>query len=343
MARRTAASARVGYSARHGLRATSATCDRAPVQERTPGRRRVARDGYAGSDSTVTLRRSGRARRRTASERDASRRPSHADGWPALGARRAGRRSSSDGVEHRLQVGRRGRDDPQDLGRRGLLLQRLAQLAVAPLQLLEQPGVLDGDDGLVRERLAAARSAVGEADATSSRRTAMTPIASPSRSSGTVSDVRCRRLDSARLSGTQPDGSAQDVWMWIVRRSRIARPRRVHSLASERRRTGSAPDCGAVRVPATTRASPSDAEDDRTLGARTGARALSAIGVEDRCRSVGERGDRPAAPRRSRSAAPAPRSRLGVALLQLLEQPGVLDGDHGLVRERLQRARSAAR
>ena len=27
------------------------------------------------------------------------------------------------------------------------------QLAVALLQLLEQPGVLDGDDGLVRERL----------------------------------------------------------------------------------------------------------------------------------------------------------------------------------------------
>ena len=27
------------------------------------------------------------------------------------------------------------------------------QLAVAPLQLLEQPGVLDGDHGLVRERL----------------------------------------------------------------------------------------------------------------------------------------------------------------------------------------------
>ena len=59
-----------------------------------------------------------------------------------------------------LQVGRRRGDDPQHLGRGGLLLQRLGDLAVALLklgvallQLLEQPGVLDGDDGLVRERL----------------------------------------------------------------------------------------------------------------------------------------------------------------------------------------------
>ena len=56
-------------------------------------------------------------------------------------------------------VGERG-DHPQDLGRGGLLLQRLGDLAVALLelgvallQLLEQPGVLDGDDRLVRERL----------------------------------------------------------------------------------------------------------------------------------------------------------------------------------------------
>src|SRR4030095_10106078 len=51
-------------------------------------------------------------------------------------------------------------DDPQHLGSGGLLLQGLADLAVTllklgvpPLQLLEQPGVLDGDDRLVRERL----------------------------------------------------------------------------------------------------------------------------------------------------------------------------------------------
>ena len=65
-----------------------------------------------------------------------------------------------DRLEHRLEVGRRRRDDPQDFGGRGLLLQRLGDLAVTLLKLgvtllqrLEQPGVLDGDDGLVRERL----------------------------------------------------------------------------------------------------------------------------------------------------------------------------------------------
>ena len=52
---------------------------------------------------------------------------------------------------------------------RGLLLQRLGDLAVALLklgvallQLLEQPGVLDGDDGLVRERLQQRDLALGE-------------------------------------------------------------------------------------------------------------------------------------------------------------------------------------
>ena len=39
------------------------------------------------------------------------------------------------------------------LGGRRLLLQRLLQLACARLLLLEQPRVLDGDDGLVGEGL----------------------------------------------------------------------------------------------------------------------------------------------------------------------------------------------
>ena len=52
---------------------------------------------------------------------------------------------------------------------RGLLLQRLVDLVVARLKLgvallkfLEQPGVLDGDDGLVRERLQQCDLRVGE-------------------------------------------------------------------------------------------------------------------------------------------------------------------------------------
>ena len=58
-------------------------------------------------------------------------------------------RALSDGVEHALEVGRRGRDHAQDFGRGGLLLQRLAQLAVAPFQLVEQPGIPDSDNRLV--------------------------------------------------------------------------------------------------------------------------------------------------------------------------------------------------
>ena len=53
------------------------------------------------------------------------------------------------GIEHRLQLAGRARDHLQDLGGRSLLLQRFAQL-------VEQPRVLDGDDGLggeVRQQL----------------------------------------------------------------------------------------------------------------------------------------------------------------------------------------------
>ena len=51
-----------------------------------------------------------------------------------------------DGLEHRLHVRRRTGDHLQDVGRRGLPLQRL-------LRLVEQPHVLDGDHGLVGEGL----------------------------------------------------------------------------------------------------------------------------------------------------------------------------------------------
>ena len=57
------------------------------------------------------------------------------------------------GVEHGLDVGRRARDDAQDLACRRLLLQRLGQVAVARLQFLEQADVLDRDHRLVGERL----------------------------------------------------------------------------------------------------------------------------------------------------------------------------------------------
>ena len=64
-----------------------------------------------------------------------------------------------DDVQDRLEIGRRARDDPQDLACRRLLLQRLGHLGVGLvrpvllLQLREQPHVLDGDHRLVGEGL----------------------------------------------------------------------------------------------------------------------------------------------------------------------------------------------
>src|SRR3954451_6210969 len=55
------------------------------------------------------------------------------------------------GLKHRVEIGRRGSDDPQYLCRRRLLFQCLAQIGVALLQFPKQARVLDGDDGLVRE------------------------------------------------------------------------------------------------------------------------------------------------------------------------------------------------
>ena len=58
-----------------------------------------------------------------------------------------------DGVEHRLHIGGRAADDAEHLGRRGLMLQGLAQFGVALLQFVEQADVLDGDDRLRSECL----------------------------------------------------------------------------------------------------------------------------------------------------------------------------------------------
>ena len=51
-------------------------------------------------------------------------------------------------VKNRLQFAGRLADDAQHFRGRRLLLQRFAQIVGAPPQLVEQPRVLDGDDGL---------------------------------------------------------------------------------------------------------------------------------------------------------------------------------------------------
>src|SRR5262245_37077473 len=55
------------------------------------------------------------------------------------------------GLEHRLKLAWRTRNDAQHLGGRCLLLQRLAEVVGTPTQLVEQPRVLDGDDRLLGE------------------------------------------------------------------------------------------------------------------------------------------------------------------------------------------------
>ena len=58
-----------------------------------------------------------------------------------------------DGAEHRIEFAGRAADDLQHLGRRGLMLQRFAQIGGLRLHLVEQAGVLDRDHRLVGEGL----------------------------------------------------------------------------------------------------------------------------------------------------------------------------------------------
>ena len=75
------------------------------------------------------------------------------------------------------------------LGRGGLLLQRLAQLAVALLQLLEQPSVLDGDDRLVAN-VSSSAICCSVNGRTSVRCSVRTPIGAPRWSMATHTSER---------------------------------------------------------------------------------------------------------------------------------------------------------
>src|SRR3974377_1900719 len=56
-------------------------------------------------------------------------------------------------IQHRLKVESRAADDFEDIGSGCLLLQRFGEVVSALAQLVEQPGVLDRDDGLSGENL----------------------------------------------------------------------------------------------------------------------------------------------------------------------------------------------
>ena len=85
-------------------------------------------------------------------------------------------------VEYRLQIEGRAADDLEHVGGRGLLLQRFAQL-------VEQPRVLYGDDGLIGEVLTSS-ICLSVKGRTSWRYTVKEPISLFSFSMGTARIVR---------------------------------------------------------------------------------------------------------------------------------------------------------
>ena len=64
--------------------------------------------------------------------------------------------------EHDLQIERRAADDLEHVGSRRLLFQRFGEIVGALTQFVEQPRVLDGDDGLGGEVLHQLDLPVGE-------------------------------------------------------------------------------------------------------------------------------------------------------------------------------------
>src|SRR5262245_17081768 len=67
-----------------------------------------------------------------------------------------------DRVEDRLDIGWRTRNDPEDLARGRLSVQRSGEIVIADLQLPEQSDVLDRDDRLIGEGLEKGDLLVGE-------------------------------------------------------------------------------------------------------------------------------------------------------------------------------------
>ena len=181
------------------------------------------------------------------------------------------------------------------------------------------------------------RSAIcslGERTAPPGEPSPSTPMASPPRISGTPScepDPTRGPAAAGKLgklsSASRARGSCGD---------RTARRpmRRLDRAAAPTAYTGER------RSRARSRASADEPSPSTRMNAGRVGAAQSAPRRDQRVEHLLEIGRRwrrsPAAPRRWPSAAPALRSSSCVALLQLLEQPGVLDGDDRLVRERLQ-------
>ena len=81
-------------------------------------------------------------------------------------------------------------DDLKNLRGRGLLLQRLREVARPRLHFVEQPHIADGDHGLIGEGLQQCDLLVAERIALRCGAVTIAPMLSPSRNSGTLSMVR---------------------------------------------------------------------------------------------------------------------------------------------------------
>ena len=156
------------------------------------------------------------------------------------------------------------RDDAQDLAGRRLLLQRLDQVAVAGVELLEEPHVLDGDHRLVGEGLQQLDVADGKATRLAPGDDDCDRMGSPSRSIGTD---RMLRQPPANVSrGIERVG--EHVFDLVAPRgSRIARPEAWSA---------------AVGRGGYTAAAPSSAPED-SCGGRRGAAALRRAVYGTRC------------------------------------------------------------
>ena len=145
-----------------------------------------------------------------------------------------------DGVHDRLQIGRRARDHPQDLGRGGLLLERL-------FRLVEQPHVLDGDDRLGGEGLEQRDLRVGERPRLArparrrSRRSAAPRAASapPGRCGSRSTRERARNarrlrvgLDVGHVDGRRVDHDRRDRGLGLATGHRVRRPQGLVRLGS---------------------------------------------------------------------------------------------------------------
>ena len=160
-------------------------------------------------------------------------------------------------------------------------------------------------------------------------------MTAPSLRRGTSAAPSAGQRHGAVRSAGWP-GSAVRSGMWPTlhdrahaTRARVPLPRRDRIAAAN----------AAIARRSSARSATTRNDRPRRIGDIPPRRSLSRLhardDVEDRLDVGRRRSDHAAGSRRSRSAAPAPRSGRGCAA-QLLEQAGVLDRDHSLIGERLQ-------